>query len=68
MFQVVGTVRKKTKQTTEVLAAGGRYDGMIAQFQKPGSTLSQCVVGISIAMERVIAAISDNKEFQVCVP
>ena len=62
MFQVVGHVQKKRKNITEVLAAGGRYDGMIAQFQKPGSTICHCVVGISIAMERVTAAVSEDKD------
>jgi len=63
----VRNVRKKTKQMTEVLAAGGRYDDMIVQFRKPGSTVSQCVVGISIAVERIVAAVSEHKDFQVCL-
>jgi translation initiation factor 2-alpha kinase 4 len=61
IFQVVRNVRKKARQMTEVLAAGGRYDTLLTQFRKPGSMLSQCVVGISIALERVVAAAVDHK-------
>ena len=65
IFQVVRNVRRKSRQMIEVLAAGGRYDSLLSQFRKPGSLLCQCVVGISIAMERVVAATSDHKGNQV---
>lgn len=39
-----------------VLAAGGRYDPLIAHFCKPGTSLTQTlpgVVGVSIAFDKV---------------
>ena len=56
IFQMFCEVKRKNGTTVDVIAAGGRYDPLIAHFRKPGTSsaqLSQKVVGVSIAFDKV---------------
>ncbi|ODM97010.1 Eukaryotic translation initiation factor 2-alpha kinase 4 [Orchesella cincta] len=71
LFQVVCNLRKrKNKMTVDVIAAGGRYDGLIESFRgalaleseltaatasKEHYSQSQCAVGISISFDKLVA-------------
>lgn len=58
LFQVVYEVKKKKKTIVDVLAEGGRYDGLLAKFRKPGriSSIPQFAVGVNIAFDKVLIA------------
>jgi len=56
IFQIVCEIKRKSGTSLDVLAAGGRYDALIAHFLKPGASstqLLQKVVGVSIAFDKV---------------
>jgi histidyl-tRNA synthetase len=41
----------------QVIAAGGRYDGLVAKFQPPNSTSSAvAAVGVNIAIAKLISS------------
>lgn len=41
----------------QVIAAGGRYDGLVAKFQPPNSTASAvAAVGVNIAIAKLISS------------
>lgn len=66
IFQIVADVRRKKKPTMDVLAAGGRYDNLLAQFRKPGTApVFQCVVGVSVSFDKILGALLESKETQL---
>ncbi|XP_064621826.1 eIF-2-alpha kinase GCN2-like isoform X2 [Lineus longissimus] len=63
VFQVVMEVpRKKGKHVLDILAAGGRYDGLIARFRMSRDLVSQTAVGASIAVDKIVAACMDIRD------
>ena len=53
VFQVVAEHKRK-KIGLEVLAAGGRFDDMIANYRRPNSpAIAQYGVGVSVAFDKV---------------
>jgi translation initiation factor 2-alpha kinase 4 len=64
IFQVVATDNRKLKRgRVDILAAGGRYDKLVAHFRH-GSEAHQCpgAVGASIAVEKIVSAVSADEE------
>ncbi|XP_050296030.1 eIF-2-alpha kinase GCN2 isoform X2 [Anthonomus grandis grandis] len=70
--QVVGELKKKKKHDNkEVVAVGGRYDGMIAHYRrimeqaegKGAKEIQQSAVGISISLDKLVQAVQkqDNE-------
>ncbi|KAJ6497813.1 kinase-like domain-containing protein [Mycena sanguinolenta] len=54
---LVEVVRKNKR--TDVLAAGGRYDGLIAEQATPGQKLEPtCAMGLQIAIEKITVALA----------
>ncbi|XP_041355156.1 eIF-2-alpha kinase GCN2-like [Gigantopelta aegis] len=64
VFQVVCEYKKKKHTGVEVLAAGGRYDLLISRFHSPvhPPTSCQCAVGVSLSLEKIVAAVVEEKE------
>ncbi|KAJ7121645.1 hypothetical protein C8R44DRAFT_622641 [Mycena epipterygia] len=57
---LVEVVRKNKR--TDVLAAGGRYDGLIAEQATPGQKLeSICAMGLQIAVEKITLALAAHQ-------
>ncbi|KAI8514991.1 Eukaryotic translation initiation factor 2 alpha kinase 4 [Branchiostoma belcheri] len=70
VFQFMAeTASSKTKKRVgmDVLAAGGRYDKLISQFKRPSMTSvpGPAAVGVSIAFEKVVSAVSASESCQV---
>lgn len=67
LFQVVATDNRRLKRGgVEILAAGGRYDKLIAHFIH--GTQAQhcpCAVGVSIAVERIVSAVSNDESINL---
>lgn len=68
LFQFVCEFRKKRQQNKmEVIAAGGRYDSMIASYRSMvrGNTfsrdISQSAVGISISLDKIVQAVQKSE-------
>nr|DBA14331.1 TPA: hypothetical protein GDO54_005319 [Pyxicephalus adspersus] len=64
VFQFVAFIKRRQRTIPEILAAGGRYDHLISQFRGPqtGSAILPCAVGVSIAIDKISAAISTADE------
>ncbi|XP_073683302.1 eIF-2-alpha kinase GCN2 isoform X1 [Garra rufa] len=63
IFQFVAFIRRRKRTVPDILAAGGRYDHLIMEFQRPavsGSVLS--AVGASIALEKICSAVAAVEE------
>ncbi|XP_069805536.1 eIF-2-alpha kinase GCN2 isoform X1 [Dendropsophus ebraccatus] len=64
VFQFVAFIKRRQRTVPEILAAGGRYDHLISQFRGPqaGSFALPCAVGVSIAIDKISAALSSEDE------
>ncbi|XP_071971670.1 eIF-2-alpha kinase GCN2 [Engystomops pustulosus] len=64
VFQFVAFIKRRQRTVPEILAAGGRYDHLISQFKGPqtGSLALPCAVGVSIAVDKISAALSSSDE------
>lgn len=64
VFQFVAFIKRRQRTVPEILAAGGRYDHLISQFKGPqtGSFALPCAVGVSIAIDKISAALSSADE------
>ncbi|XP_075700939.1 eIF-2-alpha kinase GCN2 [Rhinoderma darwinii] len=64
VFQFVAFIKRRQRTVPEILAAGGRYDHLISQFKGPqtGSLALPCAVGVSIAIDKISAALSSADE------
>ncbi|XP_066464517.1 eIF-2-alpha kinase GCN2 isoform X2 [Eleutherodactylus coqui] len=64
VFQFVAFIKRRQRTVPEILAAGGRYDHLISQFKGPqtGSFVLPCAVGVSIAIDKISAALSSADE------
>uniref|UniRef100_H3DJ97 eIF-2-alpha kinase GCN2 n=1 Tax=Tetraodon nigroviridis TaxID=99883 RepID=H3DJ97_TETNG len=63
IFQFVAFVRKRKKTVPDIIAAGGRYDHLIAEFRGPASTVPvPSAVGISLSLEKVCFALATMEE------
>ncbi|KAM3917996.1 eIF-2-alpha kinase GCN2 [Leptodactylus fuscus] len=64
VFQFVAFIKRRQRTVPEILAAGGRYDHLISQFKGPqtGSFSVPCAVGVSIAIDKISAALSSADE------
>ncbi|XP_040188349.1 eIF-2-alpha kinase GCN2 isoform X1 [Rana temporaria] len=64
VFQFVAFIKRRQRTIPEILAAGGRYDHLISQFRGPqtGSAILPCAVGVSIAIDKISAALSNAEE------
>lgn len=66
-FQVVATDNRKMKRGgVDILAAGGRYDKLIAHFVH-GTQAQHCpsAVGVSIAVEKIVSAVSNDESINL---
>ncbi|CAH0551983.1 unnamed protein product [Brassicogethes aeneus] len=73
--QFVCEIKKKHKHSLEVLAAGGRYDSMIAthrnimlQANMLDKDVHQSAVGVSISLDKLVQAIQRESGDEVTVP
>ncbi|XP_055957482.1 eIF-2-alpha kinase GCN2-like isoform X1 [Patella vulgata] len=74
IFQLMYEHRKKKRLVTDVLAAGGRYDQLINHFHRSSKLdkdsgigeSSPCGVGVSMAFEKIVAAVMENLEENPC--
>ncbi|KAK7104638.1 eIF-2-alpha kinase GCN2-like isoform X2 [Littorina saxatilis] len=57
--------KQKGREVSEVLATGGRYDKLVSEFSSRGGPLEQGAVGVSIAFDVLLAALTHEKELQV---
>uniref|UniRef100_A0A9L0S6M7 non-specific serine/threonine protein kinase n=1 Tax=Equus caballus TaxID=9796 RepID=A0A9L0S6M7_HORSE len=63
IFQFVAFIKRKQRATTEILAAGGRYDLLIPQFRGPQALGPvPTAIGVSIAIDKISAAVSNMEE------
>ncbi|KAM9294477.1 eIF-2-alpha kinase GCN2 [Gastrophryne carolinensis] len=64
VFQFVAFIKRRHRTVPDILAAGGRYDHLISQFRGPhtGSIVLPCAVGVSIAVDKISAALSTSDE------
>ncbi|XP_044127594.1 LOW QUALITY PROTEIN: eIF-2-alpha kinase GCN2 [Bufo gargarizans] len=64
IFQFVAFIKRRQRTVPEILAAGGRYDHLISQFKglQTGSFAVPCAVGVSIAIDKISAALSSADE------
>lgn len=70
--QFVCELKKKHKRNSmDVLAAGGRYDNMIADFRNImeqanmlSKDIQQSAVGVSISLDKVVQAIQEEQSIQ----
>ncbi|XP_053331392.1 eIF-2-alpha kinase GCN2 [Spea bombifrons] len=64
VFQFVAYIKRRQRIVPEILAAGGRYDHLISQFRGPqsGSIALPYAVGVSIAIDKISAALSGAEE------
>ncbi|XP_072314052.1 eIF-2-alpha kinase GCN2 [Eucyclogobius newberryi] len=63
IFQFVAFIRKRKRTVPDIVAAGGRYDHLIVEFQSPASTAPvTSAVGASVALDKVCAAIASMEE------
>ncbi|KAE8587318.1 hypothetical protein XENTR_v10021928 [Xenopus tropicalis] len=64
VFQFVAFIKRRQRTVPEILAAGGRYDHLISQFRGPqtGAMGLPCAVGVSIAIDKISAALSTAEE------
>ncbi|XP_063803267.1 eIF-2-alpha kinase GCN2 isoform X2 [Pseudophryne corroboree] len=60
VFQFVAFIKRRQRTVPDILAAGGRYDHLISVFRGPqtGSSILPCAVGVSIAIDKISAALS----------
>ncbi|XP_075049500.1 eIF-2-alpha kinase GCN2 [Mixophyes fleayi] len=65
VFQFVAFIKRRQRTVPDILAAGGRYDHLISQFRGPqtGSMILPCAVGVSIAIDKISAALSSADEY-----
>ncbi|XP_069116071.1 eIF-2-alpha kinase GCN2-like [Argopecten irradians] len=67
IFQIVFDSKRKKRTIPELIAAGGRYDGLVKKFQSPismsTSPIGPSAVGVSLAFEKIVTAVAENKEF-----
>lgn len=70
--QFVCELKKKHKRNNmDVLAAGGRYDNMIADYRcimeqanMLGKDIQQSAVGISVSLDKVVQAVQEEQSLQ----
>ncbi|KAK7904976.1 hypothetical protein WMY93_017583 [Mugilogobius chulae] len=63
IFQFVAFIRKRKRTVPDIVAAGGRYDHLIVEFQSPASTAPvTSAVGASVALDKVCAAMASMEE------
>ncbi|KAM8920871.1 eIF-2-alpha kinase GCN2 [Pelodytes ibericus] len=64
VFQFVAFIKRRQRIVPDILAAGGRYDHLISQFRGPqaGSIALPYAVGVSIAIDKISAALSNADE------
>lgn len=63
IFQFVAFIRKRKRMVPDIVAAGGRYDHLIVEFQSPASTAPiTSAVGASVALDKVCAAVASMEE------
>ena len=65
IFQFVAANKQKRKRGgVDILAAGGRYDKMINQFrrEREATNPSSGAVGVSIAIEKIVAAVLEEED------
>lgn len=63
IFQFVAFIRKRKRTVPDIVAAGGRYDHLIVEFQSPASTAPvTSAVGASVALDKVCAALANMEE------
>ncbi|OWF52320.1 Eukaryotic translation initiation factor 2-alpha kinase 4 [Mizuhopecten yessoensis] len=67
IFQIVYDSKKKKRTIPDLIAAGGRYNGLVKKFQSPlamsATPTGHSAVGVSIAFEKIVTAVGENKEF-----
>ncbi|WAR18478.1 E2AK4-like protein [Mya arenaria] len=65
-FQVAYDVMHKKKTVCEVLAAGGRFNHLIEQFESRHRKADsrQSAVGVSITFEKIVQAMLEQQDFQ----
>ena len=62
LFQLVASTKNASKKGgTEILAAGGRYDRLVKDFTKLEAVFSPGIVGVNIAVDRVSAALLEDR-------
>ncbi|KAM4690200.1 eIF-2-alpha kinase GCN2 [Rhinophrynus dorsalis] len=64
VFQFVAYIKRRQRTVPEILAAGGRYDNLISLFRGPQTGVAglPCAVGVSIAIDKISAALSTADE------
>ncbi|XP_055013276.1 eIF-2-alpha kinase GCN2 isoform X2 [Boleophthalmus pectinirostris] len=63
IFQFVAFIRKRKRTVPDIVAAGGRYDHLIVEFQSSASTAPvTSAVGASVALDKVCAAMASMEE------
>ena len=63
IFQfVAANTRKRKRGGVDILAAGGRYDKLVSHFWRGDSHQVPGAVGVSIAVEKIVAAVIEDKE------
>uniref|UniRef100_A0AAV2JI99 non-specific serine/threonine protein kinase n=1 Tax=Knipowitschia caucasica TaxID=637954 RepID=A0AAV2JI99_KNICA len=63
IFQFVAFIRKRKRTVPDIVAAGGRYDHLIVEFQSPASTAPvTSAVGASVALDKVCAALASMED------
>jgi len=60
VFQLL-VQKNQSKNEFEILASGGRYDKLIANF-KTSDEVRQCAVGVSFDFEKIVSLISDSSK------
>ena len=71
IFQFVAANKQKRKRGgVDTLAAGGRYDKMINQFrrEREATNPSSGAVGVSIAIEKIVAAVLEEEDVTYLCP
>ena len=71
IFQFVAANKRKRKRGgVDILAAGGRYDKLIKEFRRGGEAThpSHGAVGVSIAIEKIVAAVLEDKDVSNLCP
>ena len=63
IFQFVAANNRKRKRGgVDILAAGGRYDSLVAHFRRGDPHQSPGAVGVSIAVEKIVTAVVADKD------
>ncbi|XP_060076346.1 eIF-2-alpha kinase GCN2-like [Ylistrum balloti] len=67
IFQIVFDLKRKKRTIPDLIAAGGRYNGLVKKFLSPlpssSTPTGHYAAGVSIAFEKIVMAVGENKEF-----